>query len=158
MGHMVASHTWSHTDLTTLSSPDIHDEMRKVETALHRIAGVKPAFMRPPYGSYNDLVRKVSAARGQKLVLWDFDSEDSVGATPAQSNVKYDSLAKEHPRNVLALNHEVYERTAHEVVPHAISVLQAKGYKLVTVAECLGMEPYQSTSAKTQSDSGPWSC
>lgn len=36
------------------------------------------------------------------------------------------------------------EQTAHVVVPHAIKTLKAKGYKLVTVAECLGMNPYQS--------------
>lgn len=38
------------------------------------------------------------------------------------------------------------EPTAHNVLPHAISVLQAKGYNLVTLAECLGMEPYQSVT------------
>ncbi len=38
------------------------------------------------------------------------------------------------------------ETTAEEIVPHAIAVLQAAGYKLVTVADCLGMEPYQSVT------------
>lgn len=33
--------------------------------ALERIIGVTPALMRPPYGSYNDVVRTVSAERGQ---------------------------------------------------------------------------------------------
>ena len=107
-GHMVASHTWSHKNLTTLSSKEIHSEMGRVEEALERIIGVKPAFMRPPYGSYNDLVRKVAYARGQKLVIWDFDSGDSTGATAAQSNAAYDKVAKKHPSTVLALNHETY--------------------------------------------------
>jgi hypothetical protein len=30
----------------------------------------------------------------------------------------------------------------HEVLPYAIKVLQAAGYDLVTVAECLGEDPY----------------
>lgn len=41
----------------------------------------------------------------------------------------------------------IIEQTAHVVLPHAIKVLKAKGYKLVTVAECLGVKPYQSVSA-----------
>jgi hypothetical protein len=41
----------------------------------------------------------------------------------------------------------IIETTAHVVLPHAIKVLKAKGYKLVTVAECLGVKPYQSVSA-----------
>jgi peptidoglycan/xylan/chitin deacetylase (PgdA/CDA1 family) len=77
-----------------------------VEQALMRIVGVNPAFMRPPYGSYNDQVRAASAIRGQSLAIWDFDSGDSLGATPAQSNQAYSDLAGRHPSTVLALNHE----------------------------------------------------
>ena len=70
--------------------------------------GVTPAFARPPYGSYNDLVRQVAQVRGQTLVTWDFDSGDSTGSTPAQSNAMYDDLVKRHPSTVLALNHETH--------------------------------------------------
>jgi peptidoglycan/xylan/chitin deacetylase (PgdA/CDA1 family) len=154
-GHMVASHTWAHKDLATLTFDQIHDEMWRVEQALQRIIGVTPAFMRPPYGSYNDLVREVSYQRGQKMVIWDFDSGDSTGSTAAQSNAAYDTLAQQHPSNILALNHEVYEQTAHVVVPHAIKTLQDAGYQLVTLAECLGEQPYQSIGAP---QSGSWTC
>ncbi|KAG6845260.1 hypothetical protein H0H87_011995 [Tephrocybe sp. NHM501043] len=143
-GHQVASHTWAHKDLTTLTWDQIHDEMWKVELALSRIVGVVPAFMRPPYGNYNDLVRQASAVRGQKVVIWDFDSGDSVGATVAESEASYDDLVRDHPSTVLALNHEVYETTAHQVLPYAIKKLQAAGYRLVSLAECLDMPAYQS--------------
>jgi len=82
--------------------------MALVDQALERIIGVKPAFMRPPYGNYNNLVRQVAYTRGQKLVTWDFDSGDSTGSTAAQSNAAYDKLAQDHPSTILALNHEVY--------------------------------------------------
>jgi peptidoglycan/xylan/chitin deacetylase (PgdA/CDA1 family) len=154
-GHQVASHTWAHKNLTTLTSDQLHDEFWRVDQALQRILGVTPAFMRPPYGCYNDLVRQVAYERGQKMVIWDFDSGDSTGSTPAQSEAAYDALAKQHPSNVLALNHEVFEQTAHVVVPHAIKTLKAAGYKLVTVAECLGEQPYQSIKAP---ESGSWTC
>lgn len=143
-----------------------------IEQALERLLGVKPAFMRPPYGNYNNLVRQVAAQRGQKLVTWDFDSGDSVGVSPAQSDKDYDALVKKHPSTILALNHEVYgqlytpfrvislghglmktryaETTAHIVVPHAIKALTGAGYKLVTVAECMGMQPYQSVTTPQQ--------
>lgn len=105
---MVASHTWSHPDLTTLNSNQINDEMHRIDQALQRLLGVTPAFMRPPYGNYNNLVRQVAQSRGQKLVTWDFDSGDSIGATASQSNKAYDALAKKRPSTILALNHEVY--------------------------------------------------
>jgi peptidoglycan/xylan/chitin deacetylase (PgdA/CDA1 family) len=154
-GHQVASHTWAHRNLTTLTFDEIHDEMWRVEQALQRLVGVTPAFMRPPYGSYNNLVRQVAHERGQKLIIWDFDSGDSTGSTAAQSNAAYDALAERHPLNVLTLNHEVYEQTAHVVLPHAIKTLKAAGYKLVTVAECLGQQPYQSFNTP---QNGSWTC
>lgn len=155
MGHQIASHTWAHLDLATLSHDQIDSEMGRTEQALQRIVGITPAFTRPPYGSYNALVQQVAAAHNQKLVTWDFDSGDSTGSTPAQSQAAYDTLADQHPPNVLTLNHEVYEQTAHVVLPHAISVLKAKGYNLVTVADCLGMAPYLNIGTP---QTGPFSC
>jgi len=152
---MVASHTWDHKDLTTLTFDEIHNEFYLVEQAFQRLLGVTPAFLRPPYGNYNNLVRQVAYERGQKLVTWDFDSGDSTGSTPAQSDAAYDALIKKHPNTILALNHEVYEETANVIVPHAIKALQAAGYKLVTVAECRSLEPYQKVTSPQQ---GSWSC
>jgi len=155
-GHMIGSHTWAHRNLSTLTFDEIHDEMWRTEQAMQRIIGVTPAFMRPPYGEYNDLVRQVAYQRGQKLVTWDFDNGDSTGSTPAQSMAAYDAVAKKHPSTILALNHEVFANTAHVVVPHAIKTLQAAGYKLVTVAECLGgVQPYQSVG---KPQTGSWTC
>ena len=41
------------------------------------------------------------------------------------------------------------DTTAFIVASHAIKVLQSAGYKLVTVAECLGQQPYLSTGPPT---------
>jgi len=156
-GHQVASHTWSHKDLTTLTWDQIHDEMWRVEQALNRILGVVPVFMRPPYGSYNDMVREVSYIRGQALVLWDFDSQDSLGATVAQSEKLYNDLIARHPSNILPLNHEVYWTTAHQLLPYVINKLQAAGYNLVSLSECLGQAPYQSVGSPGTPDAS-WTC
>jgi len=156
-GHQVASHTWAHLDLSTLSWDKIHDEMWRVEQALHKIVGVVPAFMRPPYGNYNDLVRQASAVRNQSLVIWDFDSEDSIGATPAESEALYDQLLSRHPSTILPLNHEVYETTAHQVLPYVLDKLSKAGYKMVTVAECVGLPPYQLVESPSPKDS-TWHC
>ena len=43
----------------------------------------------------------------------------------------------------------------HQVLPYAIQKLQAAGYQLVTVAECLGMPAYQSVVAPGTPDVSP---
>ncbi|CUA76241.1 hypothetical protein RSOLAG22IIIB_12144 [Rhizoctonia solani] len=156
-GHQVASHTWGHQDLSTLSVDQLHDEMWRVEQALQRIVGVTPAFMRPPFGSYNDNVRNVAGARGQKIANWDFDSRDASGASATESKQLYDEVIARRPSTILTLNHETHSTTAYDVLPYAIQKLQAAGYKLVTVAECLGEQPYQSVGSPQTPDAS-WTC
>jgi len=156
-GHQVASHTWFHKNLTTLTWEQIHDEMWRVEQALVRITGAYPAFTRPPYGAYNDLVRRAFATRNQGLALWDFDSRDSLGATANESKALYHDLATRHPSNALTINHETSASTVYDVLPYAIQELRARGYALVTVAQCLGTAPYLSISTP-QTPTADWHC
>jgi len=156
-GHQVSSHTWAHLDLSTLSWDKIHDEMWRVELALMRITGANPAFMRPPFGNYNNLVRQASAVRNQSLVTWDLDSGDSTGASVASQKAQYDSAVSRHPNTILSLEHETYETTAHQTLQYAITKLKGAGYRLVTVAECLGKQPYQFVNAP-QTRTSDWHC
>lgn len=156
-GHQVASHTWNHKDLTKLSWDQIHDEMWRVEQALQRICGVQPAFMRPPFGNYNNLVREAASVRGQSLATWDFDSGDSLGVSAQASKNRYNTVVGQHPSSILALNHETVATTSQQVIPYAIQKLHAAGYRLVTVAECLGRQPYQWVGKPKTKDSS-WKC
>ncbi|KAJ7895121.1 carbohydrate esterase family 4 protein [Mycena leptocephala] len=131
-GHQICSHTWSHPDLTTLS---------EIEIALMKILGVATPFLRPPYGSYNNLVREVAFQQNKSLVLWDMDSEDSLNATIQESEGYYDTAISSNVSTLLALNHETVGKD-HPAPRYAVDALQAANYTLVTVAECLGLQPY----------------
>ncbi|KAL0066783.1 hypothetical protein AAF712_006180 [Marasmius tenuissimus] len=136
----------------------LHEEFRKVEQALQRITGVVPAFMRPPFGSYNNLVREVAAARGQKVVIWDFDSGDSASPRPSAGQLRsnYGHLLWDiRPNNVLTLNHEFNHDTVYDVMWQVVQWCNQRGYRMVTVAECLGEQPYQSVGSP---QNGNWQC
>ena len=99
------------------------------------------------------------------MALWDFDSGDADGTPADQSKNMYSDTANQHPSTLLALNHETQASTAYalisdsklwagthrsspltnrfDVLPFAINVLQQAGYDLVTLAECVGQNPYQ---------------
>ncbi|KAL0568033.1 hypothetical protein V5O48_013954 [Marasmius crinis-equi] len=160
-GHQVANHVWEHDDLTTKSWDELHDLMWKVEQALQRIVGVTPAFIRPPYGNYNDLVRQVASARGQSVVTWDYDSQDAVTTDPPTADQRIENYRKliqeQKPSNILTLNHEVKQETVEKVIPQVVQWLKDANYRMVTVAECLGMEPYQKVESPATPDSS-WTC
>ena len=52
----------------------MYDRMLSFIVALERIIGVTPALMRPPYGSYNDLVRTVVDSRNQSSESQNFNT------------------------------------------------------------------------------------
>lgn len=154
-GHMIGDHTWAHADLATLTTEQIEDAMYRMEEAFSRIVGVKPAFIRPPYGSYTDDVRAVAFNRGQSLAMWDQDTKDADGGNLTYSEAVYTDAINQGLSTMLVLNHETVESTSTTLIPFAIDKLQKKGYKLVTVAECLGLEPYAAIGIP---QTGTWSC
>jgi len=156
-GHMVGSHTWSHADLRTLSTDQIKDEMFRMEEAFSRILGIKPAFMRPPSGYYNDNVKNIALGRGQNLALWDRDTGDADGNTTSQSEAVYNAVANGKSKNAVILEHETEASTAATLVPYALTLFKSRGYNLVTLAECLGVDPYQAIGVP-QKQSSSWTC
>jgi len=138
-GHNILSHTWHHDDLTMMSRGQMFDQMTKLDDALTKILGVKPAYMRPPYGNVNDDVLKVAAKNGQTVVNWDFDSGDIHGLSAAQSKRRYDDRLKESPQNLIALNHETHETTVEDVIPAMLAKWQKAGYRFGTLMQCLGL-------------------
>lgn len=156
-GMHVASHTWSHGDLATMDRAKLHDEMGRLEDALRKITGAIPAFIRPPFGSYSQQVLDVARSRGQLVVNWDLDSEDSMGASAGRSIQLYRDRISQHPSSIMVLNHETYATTVHQVLPVVLPELSAAGYRVVDVATCLGVPKYLKVSSPGQRDS-TWRC
>ena len=89
------------------------------------------------------------------MVVGSWRNFKSLGATVAQSEAIYRDAVAKKPRNILALNHEPLETTAHQVLPYAINLLKRNGYQLVTLAECLNLPAYQWESTPGVPDVSP---
>jgi len=157
-GHQLGSHTWDHADLTTLSDTQIRQEMTKLETAFRKIVGKVPRYMRPPYGSINDQVRRVLGSLGYTAVLWDIDSGDSLGDSVNESEQIYTDNAI-FPTPHCALNHDPLSTTVNQLAPFAIDLLKGRGYSLVTFGQCIGDNTgwYKETTTPGTRDS-TWVC
>ncbi|KAF9928893.1 hypothetical protein FBU30_002035 [Linnemannia zychae] len=139
-GHQIASHTWDHGDLTTMNVSQINAEMNKLDDALRNIIGVAPTYMRPPYGNVNDLVTKTVGAK-YTIVIWSQDTNDWRHVNDYKKSYKvYTDKVKQASGKGgdIFLQHETIQLTAQKLAPLAIQYAQKKGWKLVTVGECLG--------------------
>ncbi|CCO36499.1 Bifunctional xylanase/deacetylase Includes: RecName: Full=Endo-1,4-beta-xylanase D [Rhizoctonia solani AG-1 IB] len=132
-------------------------ERAKTNDAIKKITGAAPAFVRPPFGEHNANVQNVAESLGQSLVTWDLDSQDWNGASVSQIESTYKTRIDSNPNGILTLNHEVYAGSAQQVLPWVINYAKSKGYKLVTVAECVGAQPYITKGSPSRRDSS-WVC
>ncbi|KAG8939631.1 hypothetical protein FRC04_006112 [Tulasnella sp. 424] len=158
-GHQVASHTWDHPHLPTLSTAQITTEITKLETAFKKILGIKPKWIRPPYGETNAQVLSTLGSLGYKAVSWNLDSQDWNGYSVSQSQAVFNALGA-NPR-IIPLEHDALQSTAQTLGPWIASWAKNKGLNPVTLSECLG-EPvpqgqYTTVGGATAKDS-TWVC
>jgi peptidoglycan/xylan/chitin deacetylase (PgdA/CDA1 family) len=75
-GHQIASHTYTHNDLSELNATQVKWEMLQLEDEIYEIIGVRPRYMRPPYGRLSDVALKVIQQLGYRIIVWNIDTND----------------------------------------------------------------------------------
>ena len=79
----LGNHTWSHPDLTKVSTSRVADELSRNDDFLKKTYGVDAApYFRPPYGNHNSSVDAVAASLGYTATtLWNGSLSDSTVIT-----------------------------------------------------------------------------
>ncbi|ORX89227.1 glycoside hydrolase/deacetylase [Basidiobolus meristosporus CBS 931.73] len=143
-GHQIASHTYNHTSLNTLSQEQINSQMVTTEAAIKAVIGAAPAYMRPPYGDCNAACQTVMNGLNLKIITWNVDSNDWQyvnNSTEVQEKLVTNVEDKLNAGNSqvdswISLQHDIHkfsiDRTAR-----IIDFIKSKGYRFETVADCL---------------------
>ncbi|CAO3661064.1 unnamed protein product [Rhizopus stolonifer] len=155
-GHQIASHTYSHKDLASLSTSEVKTEMTRLEAIFKSSIGRIPTYMRPPSGSYNANTLAILGQLGYKIILWDIDSNDwrwkdilDLSNEQAEYKNVMDNDTQKKPKGHIALQHDVHKKTVTELVPWVISYVKSKkNYKFVSVAECIGQSKSKAYKSK----------
>ncbi|KAI8985883.1 hypothetical protein BDB01DRAFT_786658 [Pilobolus umbonatus] len=146
LGHEVASHTYSHAGLTTLTDIEVEAELNQLSDIIYNAAEVRPAFMRPPRGEINDQNLAVIRRLGYSVIGWDLDSNDWVAGPLADKQAYYTALMENESPDTLghiSLQHDTVEQTYSELTPWILNYVRSKGLEFVTVSECLSVPAYQ---------------
>ncbi len=130
LGCEIGNHTFSHADLTRLSTAQCTEEIDKTNAEFERVLGHPAAIVRPPYGFYNDTVRRNVP---YPLVLWTVDTNDW---KPRNTGELADAVVKAAEDGSVILMHDQQSSTA-EAMDAIIPALIAKGFRFVTVSELI---------------------
>nr|BBH91417.1 hypothetical protein KTC_61680 [Thermosporothrix sp. COM3] len=135
-GHVVASHSWSHPDLTTLSMDQLQKELKNTSDLIYNTIGERPTLVRPPYGSYNNNVVQVANSLSEKIIIWDVDTNDwQRKGVDSIVNTAFQEAGK----GSIILMHDAGGERSQTIaaLPRIIEGLKARGYSFVTVPELL---------------------
>jgi len=136
-GHEIASHSWSHPQLSSMSEASVRDQLERTHQAIKQATGIAPKVFRPPYGAFTLRQRNwASAVYGYKTILWDVDPLD--WKVRNASHVQSEILRQTVPGSII-LSHDIHKSTI-DAMPATLDALLAKGYKFVTVSELLAMD------------------
>ncbi len=127
-GHAVASHNWSHGDVSKMSGSAIRGMKAKVDKALYPVIGITARYDRVPYGLYPDMI---DAKAGWPLIQWSVDTYDWKGRSTnnIMSNVK-----KQFTDGDIVLMHDIKDLTPNTAKVMA-EWLKENGYILLTIDE-----------------------
>ncbi|KAF9356130.1 chitin deacetylase [Mortierella sp. AD094] len=167
-GHHLASHTWSHHALTTLTNEQIVAEMKWTEKAIEDATGYRIKYMRPPYGDVDNRVRFVLKKLGYIIVDWTgdaFDTNDwkipmrqanvsSVAAHFKKSVTAYNTDKNLSKKGFISLEHDLSVETvsvAKELIPYGTS----HGLIIQSISNCLhDITPYAAMNGVVKGANG----
>ncbi|RUS28215.1 hypothetical protein BC938DRAFT_482147 [Jimgerdemannia flammicorona] len=166
-GHQLCIHGYSHIDAFYNPGLNTTYELTKTMRAFATILGVVPTCARFPYGDYTDEALRIAFGLGLTTFAWNLDPSDW------ENNVAIVELttitnAATNPNTqfgYILLNHDVQPNTASFSPPYTpplaklgIDYLVGKGYKLVTVNECIGQPLMYRQPNPTDYVCGPTGC
>ncbi|SFI77264.1 peptidoglycan-N-acetylmuramic acid deacetylase [Paenibacillus sp. UNC496MF] len=134
-GHLVGNHSWSHPDMSVISSSQIGAELAKVKNAVAELTDQKEmTFLRPPRGIFNDRVLAVSKEQGYTSVFWSVAYRDWEPSAQRGWKYAYDNvMAQLHPGAVILL-HSVSKDNA-DALGRIIDAAREKGYTFKPLSE-----------------------
>ncbi|KAG4087007.1 glycoside hydrolase/deacetylase [Neocallimastix lanati (nom. inval.)] len=159
-GFQIASHTYEH----KISEDPIEFKkaLHTMDDFINKVTGDRPRYFRAPKGHCKEKCLKQLDEWDYRVIQWDTDTNDwdyeTSGSIEQRIEDSINYLKKEfakEKKSYLILMHDSLNHTVNTIAPWIIekSGMKEKGYRFVTVAECLGDKTSMYRSRKSYSDS-----
>jgi peptidoglycan-N-acetylglucosamine deacetylase len=133
-GDGLGDHSWRHESLPSEAS------MASTQAAITRASGFRPCVFRPPGGTRDARLIADASALSMDTIIWDVDPQD--WTRPGAGAIERRVLAQVHAGSVILMHDGGGDRSETlAALPTIITVLERRGFRLVTVESLLGFRP-----------------
>jgi len=130
-------HTMTHPFLPGLPYAEMVQEIVGAQTLIERTVGEPVVLFRPPYEARSAAIQQVVRSHGMLEVLWNVDSQDSLGANYA--GIERNVIAGLQPGSII-LMHENHGQTIR-ALPVIFAALARRHLQAVTVPQLVAEDP-----------------
>ncbi len=135
-GHLIANHSWDHTNGTDLDKNLIWEQqVSKTIEELKKVASIQSNYYRPPFGGITQKQIDFLASKGITTVLWSLTTMDW---DPTQNNgIDLENKFKNylHPGAIVLLHDYDFGKSEEMLIALEKMILygKSKGYTFVTI-------------------------
>lgn len=135
-GEDVENHGERHLNMAQMSEAGLFKVIGNGAKTIERLTGQRPVLLRPPFGSYTLMTRKVAQALGERVVLWSVDTRDW---TNPGADLIFRSVERRIGPGEIVLFHDGGADRSQTVAAlrRLWPILTARGLKVVTVPKLL---------------------
>lgn len=130
-------HTMTHAFLPALPRWQMVWQLTRARALISRTVGEPIVLFRPPYEGRNRAIDREARVLGMLEVLWNVDSQDSVGAN--YLGIKRNVIAGLHPGSII-LMHENRGQTIR-ALPAIFAAIAARHLQTVTIPQLVAEDP-----------------
>ncbi len=139
-GHLVGNHTYTHPDMSSISTVgSFEKELKQLEEKYREVTGKEmKKYYRPPQGKYSESNLKMASDMGYKTVFWSLAYVDWYESDQPTKEEAFEKLIpRAHPGAIVLLHST--SRTNSEILDELLTRWEDMGYEFRSVEE-LGQE------------------
>ena len=133
--HVIGSHGYRHNSYTEMQDTDVRRDIQLSLSALEKITGKRPIYLRPPDSAFNKGTLKIAQSMGQQVILWSQSPGDE--ENPGYKVIASRVLKQAAPGAIIQLHASDSAKETFRSLPLIIESLKNEGYTFVTLTELL---------------------
>lgn len=129
-GHIVGNHTFTHPDMSEISTEEsFREELSKLEQLYKKTTGKKmKKYYRPPQGKYSETNLKMAKEMGYKTIFWSLAYVDWYESDQPTKEEAFEKLIpRTHPGAIVLLHST--SKTNSEILDELLTKWEDMGYK-----------------------------
>jgi polysaccharide deacetylase family sporulation protein PdaB len=134
-GYEIGSMGYRYKDYKQMEDSEIRKDILYAQQIFEKVIGKRPTLIRPPNGSFDTRILKVTEGLQLDVIHWTNNSED--WKNPGVEQIVANATAKLSGGDIILLHASDSAKQTAEALPHIIKEIKSKGHSFTTISSMI---------------------